>query len=196
MPLIVFEGLDQSGKKTQCNLLAEKLERKGYKVKMLSFPDYETPIGKEIKAFLNGERVYNAYVTQILYAANRWEKKEIIEEWLNKKGILIVDRYSQSNLAYGIAKGLSLKWLINLEKGLPKPNLVILIDISPITSFKRKLESRDVYEKNLDFLKKVREAYISLSKKFGWKIINGERSIMDVSKDVWNIVKHYIGLIA
>ncbi|MEM3506998.1 MAG: dTMP kinase [Candidatus Bathyarchaeia archaeon] len=189
--LIVFEGLDQSGKKTQCNILAKKLEKEGYKVKTLSFPDYDTPIGKEIKAFLNGERVYNAYVAQILYAANRWEKKEIVEDWL-KKGILIVDRYSPSNLAYGIAKGLSLDWLINLENGLPKPNLVILIDISPTTSFKRKIESRDVHEKNLDFLKKVRESYILLSKKFGWKIIDGEKPIMDVSKDVWSLVKSYL----
>lgn len=190
--LIVFEGIDQSGKKTQCKLLAEKLKEECYEVKIISFPDYETPIGKEIKAFLSGKRVYNDYVIHILYAANRWEKKEIIENWLNKGGILILDRYSPSNLAYGIAKGLSFEWLNNLEKGLPKPSLVIVINISPKTSFKRKIGGRDVHEKNLDFLKKVRRVYVSLAKKFGWKIIDGEKPIPSISEDVWNLVKDYL----
>ncbi|MEM2896310.1 MAG: dTMP kinase [Candidatus Bathyarchaeia archaeon] len=190
--LIVFEGLDQSGKKTQCNLLVEKLKMKGYKVKKLSFPDYETPIGKEIKAFLNGKRVYNAHVAHLLYATNRWEKKEIIEGWLSKRGILLVDRYSPSNLAYGMAKGLNFQWLVNLEEGLPKPNFVIVIDISPKTALRRKIEHRDIHEKDLDFLEKVRKAYISLSKEFGWKIVDGERPVVDVSEDVWKIVEDYM----
>ena len=136
--LICVEGVDQSGKKTQVGLLIKRLKEKGLQVEETSFPDYNTPIGKEIQAFLNGNREYNVHVRHILYAANRWERKKGLVEWLNKKRLVIVNRYSPSNLAYGLANGLNLEWLLNLEKGLPEADLIIVLDASPEVSFKRK----------------------------------------------------------
>lgn len=186
--LLVFEGLDQSGKKTQVELLMKRLKEQGFQVETIAFPDYDTVIGKEIKAFLRGERQYNVQVRHILYAANRWERKEDIERWLSEEKLVIIDRYYQSNLAYGLANGLSLDWLLNLEKGLPEADLVIVMDASPEVSFKRKRVERDVYERDLSFLKKVREAYIHLSRKFNWVVVNGERSVEEIHKDVWETI--------
>jgi len=189
---ICIEGVDQSGKKTQVGLLIKRLKEKGLQVEETSFPDYNTPIGREIQAFLSGNREYNVYVRHILYAANRWERKEDLVEWLNKKRLIIVNRYSPSNLAYGLANGLNLDWLLNLEKGLPEADLIIVLDTSPEVSFKRKSVGRDIYERDLSFLRKVREAYLQLSQKFRWVVINGEKSIKNSHENIWEVVNKYI----
>ena len=190
--LICVEGIDQSGKKTQVGLLIKRLEKQGFQLEKISFPDYDTPLGKEIQAFLVGKREYNVHVRHILYAANRWERKPEIEEWLNKERLVIVNRYSHSNLAYGLANGLDIPWLLNLENGLPKADLVIVIDISPEASFKRKSFRRDIYERNLSFLRKVREAYMELSEKFPWVVVNGEKSIERTHENIWQVVNKFL----
>ena len=77
--LIVFEGLDQSGKQTQAEGLRDHLTSLGRECRLLSFPDYSTPIGSEISRGLHGEREYGPDVMQLLYVANRHEKKPEIE---------------------------------------------------------------------------------------------------------------------
>ena len=81
--LIAFEGLDQSGKETQAQQLRERLREAGRKVRLLSFPDYGTSIGEEIARALPGERDYGADVMQLLFVANRHERREAILEWLD-----------------------------------------------------------------------------------------------------------------
>ena len=72
--IIVFEGGDQAGKKTQSTLLVKKLKSAKVKTKLFSFPDYSTPIGKEINKYLHGKRKFAPQVIHCLLAANRWEK--------------------------------------------------------------------------------------------------------------------------
>mgnify|MGYP001057389455 CR=1 FL=1 len=188
---VVIEGLDQSGKKTQTRLLASRLRKKGYDVEVISFPDYNTAVGKEIRMFLEGERDFSPEVRQFLYVANRWERKKDIETWLKSGKIVIADRYMQSNLAYGIANGLDLRWMLSLEQGLPKSDVTIVIDISVDTAFKRREGGRDVYERNREFLNKIRAAYLSLAKRYGWFVVNGEASIEIVAENIWKIVSKY-----
>jgi dTMP kinase len=102
--LIAFEGLDQSGKETQAQQLRERLRETGRKVRLLSFPDYGTSIGEEIARALAGERDYGADVMQLLFVANRHERREAIIEWLNGGLILVCDRYRASSIAYGEAR--------------------------------------------------------------------------------------------
>src|SRR5690349_18639194 len=87
--LIVFEGLDQSGKQTQAERLKADVERRGRTSVLLDFPSYDTAIGKEISAGLHGEREYGADVMQLLYIANRYEKKPQIEKVLGAGGVVI-----------------------------------------------------------------------------------------------------------
>ena len=121
--LIVFEGLDQSGKQTQAEALRDWLTTQGRVVRLLSFPTYETPIGAEIGRALHGERDYGADVMQLLYVANRFEWKPEIERELAAGTVLVCDRYLASSIAYGEAQGLDPDWLAEIQAPLPRPDL-------------------------------------------------------------------------
>ena len=190
--IIVIEGFDQAGKRTQSKLLAKSLLAKKLKCKIFSFPDYTTPLGKEIKYYLGGKRKFPHQVIHCLLAANRWEKLKAIRESLSKNYILIMNRYYQSNLVYGKANGLDLKWLLNLDAGLPKENLVILLDVKPKDSFIRKKTRRDKFEKNTEFAQKIIHTYRTLAKKFGWKIVNASQTQEQVHNSVKGIALRYI----
>lgn len=194
--LIVFEGMDQSGKGTQSRLFVNKLIKLGYAVEYMHFHDTETPLGKEIQLFLDGKRKYNPLVRQLLYTANRYEKAEYIEKILREKDFLIIDRYIPSGLAYGMANGLDFHWMVELESKLPQPDIVVLIDITTKVSRSRKHEERrDVYEKDYSYLDKVKEAYLNLAKKFMYIVIDGEKEPELVHEEVWEKVWNKISAI-
>lgn len=187
--LIVIEGIDKAGKSTQAMLLADALGSKGYRCKVISFPDYSTFIGKEIYAFLHEHRDYPLQVKHMLLSANRWEKKDEIEQALQEYDCVIMNRYYQSNLVYGYANNLDLAWLENLDKGLPKEDLVIVIDICVEESINRIKGSmhKDDFEKP-NMLKKVADVYKLLASKYNWIVVDGNRSKEEVHKDILNIV--------
>jgi dTMP kinase len=190
--IIVIEGFDQAGKRTQSELLAKFLRARKLKYKIFSFPDYTTPIGKEIKYYLSGKRRFPPQVIHCLLAANRWEKLKEIQEALSKNYILIMNRYYQSNLVYGKANGQDLKWLLNLDAGLPKENIVILLDVKSKDSFTRKKTRRDKFEKDKEFAQKIIHTYRTLAKKFGWKIVDASQTQEQVHKAVKEISLKYI----
>jgi dTMP kinase len=177
--LIAFEGLDQSGKETQARTLGSRFERDGYKVRPASFPDYETPIGREIRQALDGQREFGADVMQLLYVANRFEWRPRIESWLAAGDIVICDRYRASSIAYGEAQGLDATWLDEIQRGLPVAAITVLLDIAPATAVRRKAAGRDKYERDLELLGRVRTSYQRQAAAQGWVRINAE-----VEKDV------------
>lgn len=189
--LICIEGIDGSGERTNARLLVKKLKKEGYKVSSISFPDYTTPIGKEIKRFFQGKHDYTPEVRQCLFAANRWERKSDIEKWLNEGRIVIANRYTPSGLVYGLANDLDLEWMMNLERGLPPADMVIVIDVSVDTHFQRTTK-RDVYEKDRSFLERVRTVYLDLAKKFKWKVVDGERQVNEVAGKIWDLTSKLI----
>src|SRR5580704_10127189 len=127
--LIVFEGLDQSGKQTQAELLRDRFKAGGRRARLLSFPDYGTSIGEEIARALQGEREYGPDVMQLLYIANRYERKPDLRRWLDGGLILVCDRYVASSIAYGEAQGLDEAWLTDMQQFLPPASLTIMLDI-------------------------------------------------------------------
>src|SRR5689334_24670149 len=129
--LIAFEGLDQSGKQTQAEMLRDRLREDGRKSRLVSFPDYATSIGEEIARALAGEREYGPDVMQLLYVANRYERKPDLLRWLDGGLVLVSDRYMASSVAYGEAMGLDPVWLTDIQKFLPPPAATILLDIAP-----------------------------------------------------------------
>ena len=172
--LIAFEGLDQSGKETQARQLGERLRRDGYRVHPLSFPDYTTPIGQEIQKALAGERHFGPDVMQLLYVANRGEYRRQLDEWLAAGDVVMCDRYRASSVAYGEAQGLDPAWLTEIQQYLPPANLTVLLDIAPETAVKRKVAGRDLYERDLSLLARVRESYRRQARQDNWVLINGE----------------------
>ncbi|HTI36647.1 MAG TPA: dTMP kinase [Vicinamibacterales bacterium] len=182
--LIAFEGLDQSGKQTQAEALRDVVAARGRACELLSFPDYATPIGQEIGAALQGRRDYTPEVMQLLYIANRFEKKPHIDDALAAGAILVCDRYLASSVAYGEAQGLDPAWLFDIQRRLPQPDLTILLDIAPETAARRKSTNRDRYERDLALLARVRESYRRQASEHHWLRLDGERDRLLVASDV------------
>jgi dTMP kinase len=188
--IIVIEGVDRAGKQTQAKLLVETLKLSGRICVVVDFPDYNTHIGMEIKAFLEGKREYPNELKHMLLSANRWERKNEIESMMEKDTIVIMNRYYQSNLVYGVSNGLNINWLANLERGLPKEDIVIVLDVSSTILTERSTErDLDSFEKNQKLLLEVNKNYRKLAKQFKWKIINGEKSREQVHQEIINILK-------
>jgi dTMP kinase len=185
--LIAFEGLDQSGKQTQTELLRDRLADAGRDVALLSFPDYGTPIGEEIERALRGARNYAADVMQLLYVANRYEWRSDIERKRNDGTILICDRYLASSVAYGEAQGLDPAWLLEIQRYLPQPDITFLLDIAPEVSARRKTADRDRYERDLVLLARVRDSYLRQAGS-GWVRLSADRDRADVAADVYAAV--------
>jgi dTMP kinase len=181
--LIAFEGLDQSGKQTQAEMLRDHVKAAGRKVRMLSFPDYGTSIGEEIARALQGERDYGPDVMQLLYVANRYERKDEILQWLEGGLILICDRYRASSVAYGEAFGLDAAWLADMQKYLPEPDITFLLDIAPEASARRKTSDRDKFERDLALLSRVRDSYLRQTQA-GWVRVDADRDRNAVAADI------------
>ena len=186
--LIAFEGLDQSGKQTQAELLRDRLKADGRKARLLSFPDYGTSIGEEIARALQGEREYGPDVMQILYIANRYERKLDLQRWLEGGLVLVCDRYIASSIAYGEAQGLDPAWLQEMQKFLPSPALTIMLDITPETAVRRKSVDRDRYERDLAMQMRVRESYRRQASGQNWLQLDGERPKDAIASDVFKAV--------
>ena len=186
--IIVIEGSDQAGKKTQSELLALALKKSKIRTKVFSFPDYTTPLGREINRFLHGKRKFPPQVIHCLLAANRWEKIAEIQKAHSENSVIIMNRYYQSNLVYGVANGLNLKWLQGLDAGLPEADLVIVLDVSQKESFLRKKARRDRFENDTVFLKKISKTYKTLAKKLGWQVIDASKSKSQVHQEIMRVL--------
>jgi dTMP kinase len=191
--LIAFEGLDQSGKQTQAELLRDRLKADGRKSRLVSFPDYGTSIGEELARALQGEREYQPDVMQLLYIANRYERKPDLLRWLDGGLILVCDRYLASSVSYGEAQGLDPAWLIEMQKFLPPPALTIMLDIAPETAVQRKSVDRDRYERDLAMQGRVRESYRRQAAASGWIVLDGEQPKDAIAAEVFKAVTSRLG---
>ena len=160
--LIVFEGLDKSGKSTQSKLLCEKLNAQSYPSELLRFPDRSTSIGKLINSYLCNQIELDDHAVHLLFSANRWEAVDSIKQKLNSGVNVIVDRYAYSGVAYTAAKtGFSFDWCKQCDVGLPKSDLVCFMDNKSTALDTRDTYGEERYEKN-DFQKIVYENFKKL----------------------------------
>lgn len=211
--LIAIEGIDGSGKNTQTNRILNELLNYSSKVSKISFPRYaETFFGKEVGFYLNGgfgslEQVHPK-LSAMLYAGDRFECKEEILEKLSNDGIVICDRYVQSNIAHQVAK-VSLdyqaefrSWIEELEfkvYSMPKPDLVIFLDVPPETSNQLVLKKdsrvytdkkRDLHEEDISYLEKVYHVFKDLSVEDNWVTIECFENGLLLSEDqIFNKIK-------
>lgn len=191
--IIAFEGLDQSGKQTQAERLRDTLKQDGLKSRLVSFPDYGTSIGEEIARALQGEREYGPDVMQLLYVANRYERKPDLHRWIDGGLVLVCDRYIASSVAYGEAFGLDPEWLTEIQRFLPPPSLTILLDIAPETAVARKAADRDRYERDLDMQARVRQSYLRQAAAGGWTVLDGERPKDQIAANVLAAARSVVG---
>jgi dTMP kinase len=186
--IIVIEGTDKAGKTTQSRMLQEAIKALGKICVVIDFPDYTTPIGLEIRAFLDGRRDYPAETKHLLFSANRWEKKKEIESMVENGTIVVMNRYWQSNLIYGVSNGMDESWLLKLDKGLPKEDMVLLLLVNPATS-KSRAEVLDAFEGDAKLAAAAYKNYQKYARKFGWKVLDGSRSKEQVHQEILKIAR-------
>ena len=191
--LIVIEGIDGSGKRTQVELLNNTLSARGYSVYSIGFPQYDSWFGKMIGQFLNGDfgplESVDPHFTALLYAGDRFEAKPELEAALSSSQIVLADRYIGSNLAHQTARAIPakrsefLEWIEHLEYtiyGLPREDLILYLRVPPFEAqrlISRKSErtytaaQQDLQEASLRHLEDAAEMYDLLSRRSPWATI-------------------------
>jgi dTMP kinase len=171
--LIVFEGLDRSGKSTHAKHIAKVLNEKfNIPTQFTAFPNRETETGKKINDFLQNKLDLSDKEIHQLFLSNRFECQDELRKKLLQGTTLIVDRYSYSGACFSAAKELpdmDLKWCFEGEIGLPAPDVVIYMNVSPEIAEKRGGYGEERYEKK-DFQARVRSQFenvINLSPSWG-----------------------------
>ena len=196
MFFFVIEGLDGSGKGTQVKLLMDYFKEKSVPFKFIKSPNYETPVGKVYKKYLDEEIEMKADAVFLLLATDVIMNKPKIEKARKKGEVILAERYITSTIAFQCANGFPFKKAVRFIELMeyPKPDLIIFIDVRPEVGMKRKLKQGklDRHEKSLEFLKKVRKFYLREIKEniLGkWVVVNGEKSIKDVQEKILKIIE-------
>lgn len=191
--IIVLEGLDKSGKTTQSKLLVDYISSATrLKAVQMNFPNYSTFSGIEIHRHLKGQTLYNPHALHVLFTLNRYEEKPVIERLIGDGSIVVMNRYYQSNIIYGLADGITRhEWLESLDREMPQANLIIILDISVEESMSRN-PNPDINEQDKYYLRKVRSYFIKYADAYGWKIVNaGNKSKEEIHREVVKIVENY-----
>lgn len=216
--LIIIEAGDGSGKATQTEKLYQRLVLENFKVKKIEFPNYASQSSALVKMYLNGEfgtdpDTISPYIASSFYTVDRYASfKKDWEEFYNKGGIILSDRYTTSNMVHQAAKiaheserDKFLDWLYDFEYnifGLPIPDYVIFLDMPPEFSFSLISQRAD---KSSDIQKDIHEADRKhqiksyncanvVADKYNWQKISCVsndclRTIQEIHDEVYKLVK-------
>ena len=217
--LVVFEGIDGSGKSTQFEMICERFLKENRRFKRIVFPRYNEPSSALIKMYLAGDfgdspDSVNAYAASSFYAVDRYAS--FVQDWreyYEAGGLILTDRYTTSNALHqgakltGLDRETFFKWLYDYELGLiglPAPDLVIFMDIDADFTAKR-LRLRqtetgteaDIHENDMVYLQNCAESGKQAAAQFGWQkiscVIDGtERDKEDIHEEIVNIVLSHI----
>ena len=189
--MVVFEGLDRSGKSTQVGMLHQWFLDSKVGAEKQSFPDRTTDIGGLINNFLLKKAKMPAESVHLLFSANRWEKNESILSALNDKKSLVIDRYAYSGVAYTAAKGkYSIEHLKNPDRGLVRPDLVFFLNVDPEAAKSRGDYGSEVYE-ILEFQVQVHKKFEGL-KEDNWVFLDASKSKEELHREVVESILKYI----
>lgn len=192
--LIVFEGLDRSGKSTQCERLVNRLRHQGEKVEHMRFPNRTTPIGHMINNYLSGSMQTEDHVIHLLFSANRWESATEIERLIQEGTTVVIDRYYYSGCVYTAAKqipGMDLEWCRQPEVGLPRPDVCLFLDVSAEAAMSRGGYGAERYEKR-EMQDRVRRLFGELrGHRDEWEdigVVDADRGVEEVGEEIEAVV--------
>jgi len=171
--------------------------------------DRTSTIGKMIDSYLRSNSELDDHVIHLLFSANRWEfvyvsfthhsyplthgcdSNSILQDLA--EGITIIcDRYAFSGICFSHAKGLSYEWCRSADIGLPAPDLIVLLEISPEKARERGGYGEERYEKE-EMQAKVLQTYTKLGKEMRedgrqWVTLDAGKDKSDVESDIWDVV--------
>lgn len=219
--LIVIEGVDGSGKQTQTQLLYDRLVETGEKVMKIAYPRYDKKSSALVKLYLEGAfgkdpGSISPYIASTFYAADRYASyKEDYEDFLAQGGLVLVDRYTTSNMVHQAGKIKDpderkrfLDWLWDFEfnlYGLPVPDQVFFLNIPPeinerlIKNRNNKItgkQQKDIHESSPEHLRDSYCSALALVAEYGWTEINCVtdnqlRSIKSIHQEIWERIKEH-----
>ena len=214
--LIVFEGTDGSGKATQSRLLCEHLRRENIPYKNITFPRYGKPSAAMVQEYLDGNLGrrpgdVNAYAASLMFSMDRYASYK--QDWgafYEAGGLVIADRYTTSNAVHQASKlppeerTVFLNWLFELEYGklgLPKPDLVLYLDVDLPTSLKRMQHRQekqntkaDIHEQDVSYLENCLRIGRLAAAHYGWTIVpfmkdGAERALEEKHEEIFSIIR-------
>lgn len=219
--LIVIEGVDGSGKQTQTQLLYDRLVKAGENVMKIAYPRYDKKSSALVKLYLEGAfgkdpGSISPYIASTFYAADRYASyKEDYEDFLAQGGLVLVDRYTTSNMVHQAGKIKDpderkrfLDWLWDFEfnlYGLPVPDQVFFLNIPPeineqlIKNRNNKItgqQQKDIHENSPAHLRDSYQSALALVAEYGWTEINCVknnqlRSIESIHQEIWERIKEH-----
>ena len=213
--LIVFEGIDGSGKSTQYQLLCDKLAAETRDFMRIRFPRYDKPSSALLKMYLGGEfgddpDAVNAYAASSFYAVDRFAS--FVQDWrgyYEGGGLILTDRYTTSNALHQGSKmppeqrESFFRWLYEFEfdlLGLPEPSAVIFLDIEAEHAMLRLKQrqaktgtSGDIHERDTSYLQQCAECGRMAASLFNWHRIScfsgdRERSEDELHSEIYNLI--------
>jgi len=214
--LIVFEGIDGSGKGTQAALLASRLKKEGYKVESLTFPQYGKKTAGLVEEYLAGTfgsaKEVGPYRASIFYAADRYDASRQLRKWLADGRVVVTDRYMGSNIGHQGGKIRNAKerakffsWLHDLEYNvfeIPKPDAQFLMRVNPIVASALRdgrKRAKDIHEADERHLRDAHNAYVAAAKQFEgqFTVVKCDsggtmRDPEDIHEEVWGYVRNLI----
>ena len=214
--LIVFEGTDGSGKATQSRLLCEHLRRENIPYKNITFPRYGKPSAAMVQEYLDGNLGrrpgdVNAYAASLMFSMDRYASYK--QDWgafYEAGGLVIADRYTTSNAVHQASKlpeeerSAFLNWLFELEYGklgLPKPDLVLYLDVDLPTSLKRMQHRQekhntkaDIHEQDVAYLENCLRIGRLAAAHYGWTVVpfmkdGAERELEEKHEEIFSIIR-------
>ena len=216
--LITIDGLDGSGKQTQSELLVENLKREGYPVKLISFPDYESPSSALVKMYLGGEfssdpDFVNAYAASSFFAVDRYAS--FARDWkkdYDNKTVIIANRYTTANAIHQLTKLADekreafLEWLCDFEfnkLGIPSPDMALFLEVPVEVSLSLIAKRHDDTGREIDIhenashLTRAYTAALFSAEKLGWTTVhctdNGSmRTREDIAREIFSSVKNFL----
>ena len=214
--IIVFEGIDGSGKSTQYGLLCRTLEQEGIRFRSLTFQQYDEPSSTLIRMYLSGQfgsdpGSVNAYAASSFFAADRYAS--YVDKWgeyYGQGGLIVTDRYTTSNAIHqacklcGAEREEYFRWLYDYEftkMGLPAPDMVIYLQ-SPVELGISRLRSReaqthttaDIHEKDDAYLRKCHDCGLEAARHYGWRIVEAlsgdrPRTEQEIAQEIVGLVR-------
>ncbi len=183
---IVVYGANNLGKSTQIDLLAEGLREEGKEVELLKYPIYGLePTGPVINAAIREGLEITEIELQRVFAQNRQDFEPfLMKEILEKGKWVIAEDYKGTGIAWGVARNIPVEVMEEMNFGLLEEDLAILLDGEQFVSG---IERGHRNEPSPEW-QQARQVHGELAKRYGWHVVEANRSPRKVADEIWGIV--------
>ncbi len=189
---ITIYGVNNIGKSTHRRILCERIQREGFEVVSLKYPIYDLePTGTKLNSIVRGEggQHVSEEDLQTLFTQNRKDFELQLKKYLEEGKIVVAEDYTGTGIAWGMAKGLTLEFMENLNKDLLKEDFSMLM-----TGHRdaRASEKKHIHEQNQDLLISVSKIFIQLAERYKWHLLEIQQNIPDTADLLWRTVKKFL----